>query len=181
MSRSGPSKGKRLRQLIGYAALAFCAAAAPVAADVQAESGQIPRLNVPPASPPTEPPPLPGHPTMISSPDWIKMPNGEQFGRYYPDRAAKMSVGGRAVIRCRVDGDGSLEQCVVIYESPPDQGFGEAALKLSALFRMRPVTRDGQSVAGGVVIVPIRFAVPGAPPEPSPSPSPIRAPASYPP
>jgi periplasmic protein TonB len=44
-------------------------------------------------------------------------------------------------------------------ETPEDHGFGEAALKMSRLLRMKPMTRDGVAVSGGVIHIPIRFAL----------------------
>ena len=35
--------------------------------------------------------------------------------------------------------------------------FGDAALKLSKLFKMRPQSKDGAPTNGGVVRIPIRF------------------------
>lgn len=89
--------------------------------------------------------------------------------RYYPARAERMSVEGAATITCDVTALGLLSGCVVVSETPPDFGFGDAALKMSSLFKMRPATRDGVAVAGGKVTVPIRFKLPeGArPPEPT--------------
>ena len=39
-------------------------------------------------------------------------------------------------------------------------GFGDAAMKLSKLFKMRPQTKDGQPVDGGTVRIPIAFRLP---------------------
>ena len=39
-------------------------------------------------------------------------------------------------------------------------GFGDAAMKMSKLFKMRPQTKDGQPVDGGTVRIPIRFTLP---------------------
>jgi protein TonB len=72
-----------------------------------------------------------------------------------------MGINGRAVIECTVQIEGTVTDGVVISEVPPDQGFGEAALKLSPLFRMKPMSRDGQPVRGGKVAIPIAFKVPG--------------------
>jgi protein TonB len=48
-------------------------------------------------------------------------------------------------------------------------GFGDAALGLSSLFHMRPMTKDGRPVSGGTVRIPIMFRLPHpqAPPAPS--------------
>lgn len=102
-------------------------------------------------------------PTVISSPNWAQLPNGNDMGRFYPKRAARMGVDGYAEIECTVATTGLLQDCVVLRESPVDQGFGGAAIQLSVLFRMQPMTRDGAPVAGGKVVVPIRFLIPPPP------------------
>ncbi|HTX48237.1 MAG TPA: energy transducer TonB [Caulobacteraceae bacterium] len=108
--------------------------------------------------PPPKPPPKP----LISNPDWMQLPSADDMARFYPDRAQRMSVNGHATISCTVNVDGSVSDCRVMSQSPPDDGFGDAALKLSKLFKMRPQTRDGVPVAGAKVVIPIGFEVPTA-------------------
>ena len=65
-----------------------------------------------------------------------------------------------ATISCRVNARGTLDGCSIVSEEPGDMGFGDAAMKMSKLFKMRPQTRDGQPVDGGTVRIPIRFSLP---------------------
>ena len=121
-----------------------------------------------------------GAPPVISSPSaprpapitpvWTALLTADAFARYYPERAARLGISGQAVIKCRVQADGMLGECTVLSEEPADGQFGEAALKLSALFKMQPTTRDGLPTAGGWVVIPIRFAMPAARPPPPVSP-----------
>ena len=78
----------------------------------------------------------------------------------YPDRAQRTDTAGRATISCTVTAKGTLTSCSVVSEDPGDMGFGDAALKMSKLFRMRPKTQDGAPVEGGQVTIPIRFQLP---------------------
>jgi protein TonB len=62
-------------------------------------------------------------------------------------------------LHCVVSAQGTLS-CSIASEDPPDQGFGDAAMKMAHIFKMRPQTRDGVPVAGGTINIPIRFQVP---------------------
>jgi TonB family protein len=150
-------------------------APAPAAAEPQSGPAAPPAVAAsgPPAAPtpttaarpkpaPAEPPttlavasqaPGPAKPPASGKSDWLRRPTGEDVAEYYPDRASRMGVSGKAVISCSVAASGALQACSVVSEDPPDQGFGSAALKLSKLFKMSP----GSAAAAGSVIVPIAF------------------------
>ena len=60
-------------------------------------------------------------------------------------------------VRCRIRLDSQLDQCQVVRETPPGQGFGEAALQLMPTFRFLPPTENGAPVEGQSVTVTIDF------------------------
>ena len=126
----------------------------------------IPPLPVPPVEKrieepkPPAPAPEPPRPSVITNPDWARKPSGEDIARYYPDRALRMEVEGRATLSCTVSARGTLEGCAVVSEDPADQDFGAAAIRMSKLFKMRPQTRDGAPVEGGTVRIPLSFRLP---------------------
>jgi len=109
-------------------------------------------------------PPSETRPSVVTNPDWIRRPSGADLARFYPQAAAYGEVEGVATISCNVNEAGSLVDCIAISESPGGMGFGEAAVNMSSIFKMRPATRDGKPVAGGVVRIPIRFSLPKGPP-----------------
>jgi TonB family protein len=116
------------------------------------------------AEPPAAVAPAP-KPSVITAPDWLRKPTGADMAEFYPKAAAAAHVEGHATIHCKVAATGELTDCVASNDEPAGQGFGEAALRLSALFKMRPMTRDGIPVSGGRINIPIRFMLPkqGAP------------------
>jgi protein TonB len=99
-------------------------------------------------------------PREIADPDWRRVKSPGSPLRYYPEKAQRAGVEGAATISCIVNASGLLHDCTVVEETPADYGFGEAAIKMSVLFRMRPLTKSGQKVDGGAVRLPIRFALP---------------------
>jgi protein TonB len=53
-----------------------------------------------------------------------------------------------------------LQDCSVVSETPADYGFGDSALKMAKLFKMRPQTQDGTPVGGAKITIPLKFVLP---------------------
>ena len=86
---------------------------------------------------------------IMTNPDWLRQPTQQEAVDFIP--AAARGEGGKTVIECVVSNRGLLDDCSVVKETPPGHGFGGAALAMSQLFEMRPMTVDGLPVGGGKV------------------------------
>jgi periplasmic protein TonB len=106
-------------------------------------------------------------PKQGANPHWVRMPSPDDISRYYPESAQRHNIGGKVRVQCRLASDGVVNDCVVLSEAPTGYGFGEAALNVATRFQMRPGTRDGQPIAGQIII-PITFRLPSSGPGPSP-------------
>jgi protein TonB len=103
--------------------------------------------------------PVPAVDFLIEKPEWVAFPQGNDMAAAYPYDGR--SASGGATIRCRVTANGSLTACEVLSETPEGGGFGVASLKVSKFFRMKTTMKDGRPVKGGVVVIPIKWNIPG--------------------
>jgi TonB family protein len=110
---------------------------------------QSPASQPPPASPDYR---LPGH----TEADWLTRPTADDVTRVYPTLAARNNISGKVLLDCTADEDGYLADCIVDSEFPAGQGFGNAALEITAYMRMKPATNFGVPVRS-TVTVPVTF------------------------
>jgi len=96
-------------------------------------------------------------PSVVTNPDWLERPSGEDVAEAYPELGNVLNIAGRALVSCQIDSYGALENCKLDSAEPTGLGFGEAALSLTTKFRMQPKLIDGRPVEGGRVRIPIRF------------------------
>jgi protein TonB len=93
---------------------------------------------------------------VITQANWLSQPNGDDMAQYYPDRAQRMEKPGKATMRCTVTVKGTLSNCVITSEDPPNWDFGAQSLKLAHLFKMKPQLVNGKAVEA-VITIPIRW------------------------
>lgn len=100
-------------------------------------------------------------PSVITNPDWLRIPKREDLAKYYPKAAAKEDLAGSGFLACAVSAEGRLIDCKAEKVSPEGVGFAEAILAAAEVYRMRPLLIDGRPAAGGTVRLPMNFLLPG--------------------
>jgi periplasmic protein TonB len=98
----------------------------------------------------------------VMQPDWQRHPSRADLAIYYPNKAQAKNVTGSVTIDCDLTQKGSLSNCRVVAEQPPGWGFGETALKLSKIYKIRPTTAAGVplDLARIIVRIPLSFGLP---------------------
>ena len=83
---------------------------------------------------------------VVTGAEWVRRPSRAERKALHPPGAARRP--GQAVLECAIRPDGTLDACGVITEAPAGAGFGQAALALAPMHRMRPNTATGENVGG---------------------------------
>ena len=100
----------------------------------------------------------------LTSPRWTVTLTAAGMDSIYPQAAIKANVNsGLGVISCEVNGGGRLVECQVKREEPAGFDFGAAAMEAAKLMAMNPWTKEGDTVEGLRITLPIRFALPEEP------------------
>jgi TonB family protein len=105
---------------------------------------------------------LPVEGAVTSNPDWVRLPTAEEVSRYYPPLARALGLSGSVAMICTVEVNGSVDHCGIRSESPAGVGFGQAAIRMTPAFQMKPQMVDGAPVGGAKVDIPFTFAMPHA-------------------
>ncbi len=95
--------------------------------------------------------------TDDAGPRWLKQPSPADVVSVYPRTAARLGHYGRVKLSCAVQPDGRLARCDIVSEDPPDEGFADAALKLTKLYKV--AAPDGSPLPRTTVEIPIRFSL----------------------
>lgn len=88
----------------------------------------------------------------------LRQPAPLALRRYHPPEALRRGVSGTAVVSCRIREDTVLDQCRVLSETPPGQGFGAAGIAAAvAEYRFRPGMIDGRPDYDLRAVITVRF------------------------
>jgi protein TonB len=98
-------------------------------------------------------------PRRLAAAEWIERMTSAQMRPYLPRRAAARGIDGRAWLACQVTRSHRAKNCRLLAETPRDEGFGYAALRMSRLFRIRPPAVDGEPQYDAWVRIPVVFDV----------------------
>jgi protein TonB len=97
----------------------------------------------------------------VQKPVWTQKPSITDFSKAVSRSKAStpvaLGVSIAVSVDCIVAGDGSLDACEVVSETPAGCGGADAALRLTPKFRMETRAADGDSTVGRRVRVPIRL------------------------
>ena len=94
----------------------------------------------------------------LTKPHWIRTLSPEGMAQVFPEAAIKAGVkAGQGAVTCTVTATGELADCRAVSEAPAGLDFGAAAIKAATVMRMNPWTKEGDTVDGLTITLPIAF------------------------
>ncbi len=102
----------------------------------------------------------------IAKPRWVAAPSVEDVEAAFPAKAKAAGVfSGLGRMDCLLAVGGKFSDCRLVAETPPDLGFGPAALQLISKLAMNPWTVEGLPTDGTRLVVPLQVSIePPTPP-----------------
>ncbi|MBC7769283.1 MAG: energy transducer TonB [Phycisphaerales bacterium] len=94
----------------------------------------------------------------LSEVPFTQRPGVSDYARHYPRRALNAGVDGRVTLNCIVRRNLRLD-CDITSETPANEGFGPAAIRIARQFRAARQFPDGRSTIGAQVSMPLVFQV----------------------
>ncbi|MBS0332542.1 MAG: hypothetical protein JSS35_07230, partial [Proteobacteria bacterium] len=85
--------------------------------------------------------------------DWQVPPKPHDFSTSLTQNAWRAGGHGQAVMNCLDAQMGALHDCMVVYQDPPNVGFGTMALRFQGFLRLKPATVNGKGIPSGLDIV----------------------------
>jgi TonB family protein len=99
-------------------------------------------------------------PRVFGGHTWLSYPTGSDVVSEYPERAARNGISGEAVVVCTVGPKGEMQDCHIQSESPKNEDFGYATLKLARRYVVATTDDSGASIVGTEVSIPAKFWTP---------------------
>jgi TonB family protein len=101
---------------------------------------------------------------LFDSLPFLQAPNVQDMQRDYPARARQAGIGGYVLMRCRFESGNRIGGCRLLQESPPNQGFADAAERLANSIRVAgPRPPRGYSIDQLYLALPMSFSTETAP------------------
>jgi len=95
---------------------------------------------------------------LVKDAEWVYRPTPEVLRSYYPASARRRNIDGSVLLVCTLTESGAVQHCRAEQETPAAEGFAQAALSASRLFRFRPPSVNGRLVTGAHVLIPVTFS-----------------------
>ena len=77
----------------------------------------------------------------------------------WPESAYRDGIGGHVDLSCGIDRYGLAEWCKVVSETPPNKGFGRAALQLRPTFKLKPAMGPDEPI-DAIMTIAVEFKPP---------------------
>ncbi len=85
---------------------------------------------------------------MITRPVWLQTPSASQFLSATPAAFLQENLAGRIVVNCQIGAGGTMGDCKLVSETPPNRGLVGAAQRLLPYYHMASEDLDRQPTAG---------------------------------